>query len=363
MDREKVSAQDFGDGKVITERSSTADTTTDLSSKKFSGFQGIYALRIQSLGVCATAALVNSSGRVLQLIHLPGRYAALTCCHYVCTFVWSRVSMRRCTRMNDVPWPWLLLIACLGSLGVVASNLLLQISTVTFQQLSKLFSLPAGAFIDFVVHKKKRSRRELWGVICVAYGVYYSTTGNALVKMDAVAVAVVYLAGYLAAPSLLNHACRRHSITASEYLYLSAPWGVLCSFFWLVLVTFWGQKSGSGQEAFRAPELAFWFSLNIILAISVQWFSIWTAMNSTTMMYAVVGQVKTAATVLLSVFILDETISFRSALGLSICLVSAFMLTVCEFFENDFENKVASRLVSLASIATILCVGVSLVVR
>ena len=103
--------------------------------------------------------------------------------------------------------------------------------------------------------------------------------------------------------------------------------------------------------------------LNVALAVSVQWLSSWTARNSSTMLYAVIGQAKTAATVGMSIFVFGESLSRDICMGLCICLLAAVSLSVVEAFEDEVRNKFASRVIAVSSIASLLLIVASLTQR
>ena len=126
----------------------------------------------QTLGVFATAALVNSNKFILMRINFPAKATALTCAHNTLTFICVRLS-GSCTGVSarDVHWSWFLFNTCVGSLSVLASNILLQIASVTFHQVSKLAALPLGAALDFFLYEKRRSPGDFVGLMSIAYAI------------------------------------------------------------------------------------------------------------------------------------------------------------------------------------------------
>lgn len=310
---------------------------------------GVKKTTVQIVGVLVTALLVNSNKFVLSQINFPAKSAALTFVHNLSTFIWIRLSSN-CIGIASrvVSWRWLLLITFVGSLSVVASNLLLQITSVTFHQLSKIAALPAGAILDYYLYKKRPTWSDFAGLACVAYGILISALDERAISIFPACVAVTFVGGYLATAVLVRHVCTLHQITTSEFLSLSVPWGLLSSLtLFLVAYAFSdGQTEmiSKSKVNHNAMDGLLPISLNLLLAVSVQWLSTWAASESSTMLYAIIGQAKTAATVILGVFFFQDPLSFRSACALSLCLAASVTLAAREAFEKE-SNKTFGKVI------------------
>jgi len=326
-------------------------STAPLDSSSIAGFH--HAL-YQISGILATSLLVNSNRLVLRHIQIPGNYAALAFLHYLCTFIFTRATSR-CASSGVLEkkyhWIWSLLISSLATLSVLASNFILHTSTVTFHQLSKLLALPVAALVDFFLLQKRRSLLELFGLGHVAYGAYIASVGDFTVSRIVMLASVIYLTGYISSAALIRHICKKHNLGTSQVLFLLAPWSAFAS---LVLLIF-ALSSAVGEISVSIDVLGLLsLLLNIGLAISVQWLSTWTAANCTTMLYAVVGQAKTAVTIIIGVVIFDSVISFNACVGLCICIAAALMLATIEAFQHEPGNALASKLVT-GSLVIIAC--------
>jgi len=319
---------------------------------------------IQIIGVIATASLVNSNKFVLGQVTFPAKSAALTFLHNACTFFWIRLSSNCAgVKPRDVHWGWLLCITGLGSLSVVASNLLLQLTSVKFHQLSKLTAMPAGAVLDFYLYGKKRSWKDFVGLASVTYGIYVTSRDETSVSFHSAGIALIFIAGYLTNAVLVRHLCTLHQISSTEFLYLCVPWGLFSSLVLFLIVLSFEQKTSGAEINFEHNPVGASLSVlvNLLLAVAVQWLSMWAASKSTTMIYAIIGQAKTAATIILGVFLFQDSLSPRGACGLSMCLSASLTLAAREAFEKEGylqrENGVSSvgtRLVAIFLVATLL---------
>ena len=78
--------------------------------------------------------------------------------------------------------------------------------------------------------------------------------------------------------------------------------------------------------------------MNVTLAVLVQWLSTWTARNSSTVLYAVMGQAKTAVTVMLSVPVFGKVPSLDTILGLALCVVVASAMAINDSFKETLST-------------------------
>jgi hypothetical protein len=321
-----------------------------LESSSIAGFR--HAL-YQISGILATSLLVNSNRLVLRHIQIPGNYAALAFLHYLCTFIFTRATSR-CASSGVLEkkyhWIWSLLISSLATLSVLASNFILHTSTVTFHQLSKLLALPVAALVDFFLLQKRRSLLELSGLGFVAYGAYIASVGDFTVNRIVILASVIHLTGYVSSAALVRHICKKYNLGTSQVLFLLAPWSAFASLVFLVFAL----SSAVGEISISISFLGLLsLLLNIGLAISVQWLSTWTAANCTTMLYAVVGQAKTAVTIILGNVISDSVTSIDACVGLCICIVAALMLATIEAFQHERGNALASKLTAGSLVITV----------
>jgi hypothetical protein len=330
-----------------------------LESSSFAGHR--HAL-YQLSGIMATSLLVNSNRLVLQHIQIPATYAALPFLHYLCTFFFTRATCgheRSGVPENNFHWIWSILISSLATLSVAASNFILQTSTVTFHQMCKILALPVGALVDFFLLRKTRSFLELCGLASVAYGAFIASVGDITVHRTVLLASVIYLTGYMSSSVLIRHISKKHNLGTSRVLFLLAPWSAFASFVFLIFAL--SSAARDVPISIRTDIFGILILLlNMGLAVMVQWLSTWTAANCTTMLYAVVGQAKTALTIILGVVISDSVITYDACLGSCICISAAFMLATIEAFEHDSGKALASKLItgSLVMIAILFLLSI-----
>jgi len=301
---------------------------------------------VQVLGVLATASLVNSNKFVLSQLNFPAKSAGLTFLHNTCTFCWMRLSSSFTGgKPHNVHWGWLLCITALGSLSVAASNLLLQLTSVKFHQLSKLASLPAGAVVDFYLYDKRRSWKDFAGLACVTYGIYVTSRDEMSFSIQPACVALVFIVGYLATAVFVRRLCIQHEITSTQFLYLCVPWGMFSSLVLFLMALSFEPHNSVAEISFEFNfmEASASVSANLLLAVSVQWLSMWAASKSTTMIYAIMGQAKTAATIILGVLLFQDSISPRGACGLLMCLTASLTLAASEAYAKEGQMQRENR--------------------
>jgi len=230
------------------------------------------------------------------------------------------------------------------------SNLVLELSTITFHQLSRLASLPAGAIVDYLVKGKSRSWSDLVMLAVSGVGMYVASSQGDDIAYSFIAAcaALVYVGSYVAVAGLLNYVCHYFQVSTSEFVYLSSPWGFLSSCFWLLgtyLIRNTSDKSDpvEKQDDLSTVNVAFLVVVNGFLAVSVQWLSTWAAGSSSTTLYAVIGQAKTAATVFVGVIVFSTPLSLQTSLGLLTCVVAALALTLSEASERTPKSHRLKR--------------------
>lgn len=297
-------------------------------------------------GVFATCSLVVSNRLALQVFGtgvVPA--TALTFVHNSCTWFVTRHGVFSASHSTETgPGYVFPSLALLSALSLCASNVVLSASGVSVHQIAKVLAMPIGALFDRVFDGRKKSVTEdalMLAIFCCA-----CVTAND-VHVSSVYVypsICVFIFSHLAAAFTVRHMATVYGISSSVILARVVPYTVFSSGFLLVCSYFLDPYSTWPK---MNVEAALNLVLNSCLAVLVQYLSTWTMEHTTLRLYAALGQVKTAVTVMLAVLIFDEQITiltFMAFVG-----VFAFGLTLVVVENSELGN---SRSIKIAVLLT-----------
>jgi len=287
-----------------------------------------------ALGVAATACLVVSNKALLQ--RLPSRCApeALTLLHNLISIIATRMCCPAIDRSKVVDRRWLLAGGFVCMAAVLSSNLTLQFSSVTFQQLARTAIIPASALADFVLHKKVVNALQLEHVALLMAGLCIAATGDVAAGALGILFATVSCLTAITANMVARRASAESSLTPVELMYHVAPWT-----FAIGAVVFAAKVAAQSQpwslvrslvplamDQSVAPGAAL-VIINGGLSFGVQYLSTWAMTHCSYTGYAVLGQAKTAGSVMLSAAVLAP-VSAQTWCGLVLTLVAACAFTL-----------------------------------
>lgn len=220
-------------------------------------------------------------------------------------------------------------LAIAMAMNIVGMNLSLQISTITFYQITRVLLTPAVAVINFFFYKKTIPRLAVYSLIPMCFGVglisYYDkkpapVPGAPIKNLDAlgviVAIGSVLISGIYTV--WVGTYQRRYEINGFQLLYNQAPLGGVI----LLYVVPWTDKFPALGEA---PMNVWWMILFSGLMASLinvsQFFIIGGAgaVEST-----VVGHLKTCLIVVIGAFTGGRVITDKAAMGIVLALASIF---------------------------------------
>ena len=295
------------------------------------------SLALQLASVVATASLVVSNKYVLRvLFDVPNSAAALLLVHNTATLIVSRTSHHcggtvELKNKRAVNWRWMLAVTGIGVFSVFMSNIVLQITSVTFHQLSKLAAIPVSQAIECAFKTKHRSPQQLFLLALLCVGMYRSVGGETGgVDPSACVAAAAMVGATLAVAIIIRHICGNGKLTTAEYMYYVAPWGVASAATQLTYLTLHRSTTSGSSSSVKSVTTVFFSVLlpNVLLAILVQYLSTWVAGNVSVVVYAVLAQAKTVAAVGLSAVIFGDALSRRTVCGMITCLGAATTLSV-----------------------------------
>lgn len=283
-----------------------------------------------SASVFLTSALVLSNKSLLRNLDCAAASAgALSAVHnlvsYGCVLLHNRLKKHE-SGEGEAPARDYMIISGLSATSLISSNVLLSTGSVFFHQLARIICVPAGAFVDFAIEGRKISCLEvvlLFGIIGAAY---MAAAGDTTDVFGHRVVAFVFVASYLATASYVRKTARLFELSSPKILLRTLPYTIVISVIW-VLTTVAIYRETNCLLAYQLIPI---LVLNCLLAISVQFLSTWTMKTVSVKLYAVIGQVKTATTVLLAGLIFKEKVSVRMRNSFACVMIFGCLLTAVE---------------------------------
>ena len=189
--------------------------------------------------ILSSALLVNSNKILLGQINIPSGSAYLSAAHYLMTYVFfacAQAISGSSKKSNSVGIRDILLTTLVGTFSVTCSNLMLRYSSVRFHQFFRILLIPGGLAFDCVRSKKMRTWMEHVCVIQITFVVLVCIFSESLDEISARTPA--YMFGVLSIFSslwtvtLIKAICSKFSLSAIEYVHVSAPWSALSAVIW-----------------------------------------------------------------------------------------------------------------------------------
>mmetsp|Transcript_5618 Transcript_5618/g.23131 ORF Transcript_5618/g.23131 Transcript_5618/m.23131 type:complete len:234 (-) Transcript_5618:2047-2748(-) len=172
---------------------------------------------------------------------------------------------------------------------------------------------------------------ELCLLILICVAAIIAASGQGTFTAANCVLALLYILSYVATASATRYTARRYCLSSSEILHGVLPYAVFWTFLWLAIVANLDNRAG---PCTMPSKLWIFLLLNCCLAVSVQFLTTWTMKTVNVTLYAVLGQVKTAMTVLLGSLIFGESISTRTGIAFTLIILLGGTLTVV----NDFDK-------------------------
>ena len=291
------------------------------------------------LGVAAASCLIVTNKLLLQ--RLPSRYApeALTMMHNFISLATTRLCCPKVDRGKRVGVHWLLATGLIAMLSVLSSNWTLQHASVAFQQLARTATVPAGAALDYVNHRKLISGSQVEDLVLLIGGLCVAITGDVTTSPLGALFAAISCASALGANLIVRHVSTESALRPVEMMYHVAPWTLASTA--CVLASKIGAHHQSGaplvsvsslsaiQPLSIDPRLAALMFVNGGLSLGVQYLATWAQTHCSYTGYAVLNQAKTGGAVMLSAIVLAP-VTGRTCGGLSVTLAAACAFTLAD---------------------------------
>lgn len=315
-------------------------------------------------GVAVTAGLVLSNKDLLvrPAMHNIGP-PVLLLLHRLVTWAFYRLTYcGRAFPPRKFSLSLLFVGATLSNGSIAASLLTLQSASVAFQQLTRLMGLPMSAVFDYVLYRKHRGGLEYFSLLLLSYGVFTASTGDATATPLAFMYASIGVLCALGSTAVTGYILKSTGMPITDLVVIGLPYDIVMSALLLLVVNAYnGKRTGTLQPAFEVAEgcldlaLLLRLFVNASLAITAVYLSVWTQGKCSNMMYAVLGQAKSIACIVLSTACLHMEISTHLVLGMAIVFLVAFFLALGELEPIDVKSS-RSRWLIIALLSSVLSI-------
>lgn len=225
--------------------------------------------------------------------------------------------------------PQMLPLAVAMAGNVVGMNLSLQISTITFYQITRVLLTPCVAVINFFFYKKSIPRSAAYALIPMCFGValisYYDQKPapvagapikavgglSVLVALGSVAVSGIYTVW-------VGTYQRKYEVNGFQLLFNQAPLGAVI----LLYVVPWTDKFPALDQA--PTNVWLMIALSGLLAAMINVSQFFIIGNAGAVESTVVGHMKTCLIVVIGAFTGGRIITDKAALGIMLALCSIF---------------------------------------
>ena len=225
--------------------------------------------------------------------------------------------------MNMIP------LATSMALNIVGMNLSLQISTITFYQITRVLLTPTVAVLNFFVYAKTIPRLAAYTLIPMCLGValisYYDVKpppppGAPIKSNGALSVIVAFTSVFISGVYTVwvSTYQRKYEVNGFQLLYNQAPLGGVL----LLYAVPWTDRLPSLDQT--APNLWGLILLSGLLASMINLSQFYVIILAGAVESTVVGHAKTCLIVLLSAFTGGRIITDKAAMGILLALISIF---------------------------------------
>lgn len=291
-----------------------------------------------ALSLLATSALIVTNKVVLEQLPSVRASGFLTLLHVTTTYILVR-STTACSGVKRaaIDWRWLLTLTIVGTGSILFSNLTLQYASVTFHQLARILMMPMSSAVGYTVYGKVVTAIDWMGFAVLSGGVYLCLQGEATSTAFGAFLAVTANATSVAGAFLVKYLCQRFSVSSKDFMEMMGPWQIGVSCAGLVL-------SGGAPEMLQVISsfkitLVLPLSLNLAMAVAVNFLSTYLQKTATPVFYSVLAQAKTSSTILLGVVAYGNSLSPMAAFGVVACLCTSFLIAVREVKSNEAAKE------------------------
>lgn len=220
-------------------------------------------------------------------------------------------------------------LAVAMAMNIVGMNLSLQVSTITFYQITRVLLTPTVAVINFFFYKKSIPRMAAYALIPMCFGValisYYDqkpapVAGEPVKAVDSLGVLLAFGSVFISGiyTVWIGTYQRKYEVNGFQLLYNQAPLGGVI----LLYVVPWTDKFPALDQAPMSKWMLILLSGFLASMINLSQFFI--IISAGAVESTVVGHLKTCLIVVIGAFTGGKIITDKAALGIMLALVSIF---------------------------------------
>ena len=225
--------------------------------------------------------------------------------------------------------PAMLPLAVAMAMNIVGMNLSLQVSTITFYQITRVLLTPCVAVINFFFYKKTIPRMAAYALIPMCFGValisYYDQKPAPVAGVPVKAVgglSVLLALGSVGISGIytvwIGVYQRKYEVNGFQLLYNQAPLGGVI----LLYVVPWTDRFPALDQAPMNKWML--ILLSGVLASLINLSQFFIIIGAGAVESTVVGHLKTCLIVVIGAFTGGRVITDKAALGIMLALVSIF---------------------------------------
>ena len=299
------------------------------------------------LSILVSVSVVIANKEVLVRLQDPAFGMLLVPLHMFFTMLvaWNRVSEE-----SRIPHAWLLAHAMIVMCSLYASLLVLSLSTVGFQQLGRLGSIPVSALVDrYFWRVGPISPEKLVCILGIVLGVCSVSSDIVEVPPVAVICNLFAVAGQVCSQTCVKLITQKFSVPPREFLSQACPYSLAVVTFTASVPFAYDTVINSRPVEFRmrlltSPKVLLIISVSCFLGVAVQFLSTKLGQSSSALTYALLTLTKSVCTIAVGTFSFSENFSRTKAAGTILTLTMLFRFLTSGELSAARTNPVQSKM-------------------
>ena len=276
--------------------------------------------------IVATVAIVLVNKRILNYFEGEFSGGVLLLLHSFVT-----VLTTRCHRVSaKIPPAWLLFDALLSFVSVLSSFIVLKFSTVSFQQIGRLLTIPVSLLVDkYFWGSLQVDADGLVSIFGIMFGFRWVSKGTEVVSKLLIFGNLVSVCAQVASQTSVRFLFRKFEVNAADHLAQTAPYSLACSSLTTLITHATTPGVRRALTALRwqkdiPSDVVSCVALSCALALSVQLLSTKLSQASSALSYSLLTITKSVCTIGLGAYLFSEHWSHHTLLGVVLCIIMFF---------------------------------------